>query len=101
MPGIACPHCGARTIARDSNQLDPLTRNIRFECQDIDCGFIFLGQIAIYRTLRESLQPRADISRQVPLGQWAPERRHANDDQRVPVNDNQVPAAAEVPPLPG
>lgn len=98
LPGIACPHCDSRSIARTSSQLDPLTRNIRLMCDNPDCGHIFVAQIAIYRTLRTSLTPRDEIARQLPLGQWTPQRLPANDDQRVPVNDNQVPAAEIAPP---
>jgi len=100
LPGIACPHCDSDAIARTSSQLDPLTRNIRLMCKNPDCAHIFVAQIAIYRTLRESLTPRADIARQLPLGQWVPQRRPANDDEPTPMNDDRLPAAVEGVPVP-
>ncbi|MFN3677274.1 MAG: ogr/Delta-like zinc finger family protein [Sphingomonas pseudosanguinis] len=98
LPGITCPHCDGRTMARTSSQLDPLTRNLRMMCENPDCGHIFVAQIAIYRTLRESMIPRPDIARALPLGDWV--AQPANDDDRVPANDDG-PIAAEKPPLPG
>lgn len=98
VPSIACPHCDTRAIARDSCQIDRLTRNIRFVCDNPDCGHIFAAQIGIYRTLRKSEQPRADVANMLPLGAWVPQP--ANDDDRCPANDDR-PLAAEQPPLPG
>lgn len=98
VPAICCPHCDTRAIARDSVQLDPLTRNIRFVCDNPDCGHIFAAQIGIYRTLRESAAPRATIARQLPVGAWVPQP--ANDDDHGPANDDR-PVAAEVHPMPG
>lgn len=98
LPGIACPHCDARAIARDSRQLDSLTRNIRFVCENPDCGHIFAAQIGIYRTLRQSAQPRAEVVKALPEGTWVPQP--ANDDDHVAAN-NDRPLAAEKPPLPG
>lgn len=98
VPAISCPHCDTRAIARDSRQLDALTRNIRFVCGNPDCGHIFAAQIGIYRTLRESEQPRAEVTRILPVGAWVPEP--ANDDDKIPDNDDRS-LAAEMPPLPG
>lgn len=96
VPGIQCPHCTTRAIARDSVALDALTRDIRFVCDNPDCGHVFMAQLGIYRTIRPSMAPRAGIV--LPLGQWR--AKPANDDQRMPANDDQ-PDAAEVSPSPG
>ncbi|MBB3877924.1 ogr/Delta-like zinc finger family protein [Sphingomonas pseudosanguinis] len=96
VPGIACPHCGARSIARGSVEIDILTRELRFMCDNVDCGHTFVAQLAIYRTVRPSMTPNPSVI--LPLGEWR--SRPANDDQRVPVNDNETPAA-ETAPTPG
>jgi len=96
VPGIACPHCKSRSIARGSVELDLLTRELRFMCDNADCGHTFVAQLAIYRTVRPSMIPNPAVV--LPFGEWR--SRPANDDQRIPVNDNQVPAA-ETAPTPG
>ncbi|WP_239017917.1 ogr/Delta-like zinc finger family protein [Sphingomonas aracearum] len=88
MPGITCPHCDTRAIARDSVQADPLTRVIRFVCDNPECGHVFIAQLAIYRTLRPSAKPNPAIV--LPLGQWR--GKPANDDETPPANDDTPPA---------
>lgn len=94
VPLIQCPHCGGRAIVRDSAKLDTLTRNMRCVCDDPDCGHVFLAQIGIYRTLRPSLAPNPAVK--LPLGQWC--SQPANDDERLPANDDLPPAAEAAPP---
>jgi hypothetical protein len=96
VPATECPHCRTRAIAYDSVKLDVFTREIRFVCQDADCGHTFVGQLSIFRTVRPSMKPNPAIV--LPLGQWR--SKPANDDERVPANDDQ-PDAAEVAPSPG
>ncbi len=96
IPGITCPHCGTRAIGRDSVQVDTLTRDLRYACGNDDCGHTFVAQLAIYRTVRPSMTPNPSVI--LPLGEWR--SRPANDDQRIPVNDNETPAA-ETAPTPG
>ncbi|WP_019517246.1 ogr/Delta-like zinc finger family protein [Sphingomonas sp. Mn802worker] len=93
IPGIACPHCRARAIAYDSVEIDLLTREIRFRCDDADCGHTFVGQLGIFRTVRPSMKPNPAV--QLPMGQWR--SKPANDDTRVPANDDVLPAAVAVP----
>lgn len=93
VPGIMCPHCQTRSIAYDSVEIDPLTREIRFVCQNADCGHTFVAQLAIFRTVRPSLIPNPAVI--LPFGQWR--SKPANDDEQTPGNDNQVPAAETAP----
>lgn len=97
VPATVCPHCLTRSIAYDSHKLDVLTRELRYICQDPDCGCTFVAQLAIYRTVRPSMKPNPIISAMLPEGEWR--SKPANDDQRVPANDDQ-PDAAEVVPSP-
>jgi hypothetical protein len=96
VPGIVCPHCETRSIAYDSVQIDRLTREIRFCCGNADCGHVFLAQLAIVRTVRSSLKPNPAVT--LHVGPWGD--RAANDDTRIPANDDR-PAAAEIAPQPG
>ncbi|PTW44668.1 Ogr/Delta-like zinc finger protein [Sphingomonas faeni] len=98
VPATVCPHCLTRSIAYDSVQLDVFTREIRYVCQDADCLHTFVAQLGIFRTVRPSMKPNPAITEAIlPHGQWR--SKPANDDQRVPANDDQ-PDAAEVLPSP-
>ena len=92
-----CPHCLTRSIAYDSVEIDRLTREIRYVCQNPDCGHTFVAQLGIFRTVRPSMIPNPAI--RLPHGQWR--SKPANDDNRVPANDDDQPDAAEVSPAPG
>ena len=89
IPGIACPHCGARAITRDSVEIDLLTRELRCVCDNDACGHTMVVQLAVIRSIRPSEMPNPAV--RLPFGQWR--ARPANDDQKEPVNDNQTPAA--------
>lgn len=94
IPGIACPHCGARAITRDSVEIDVLTRELRCVCDNDACGHTMVVQLAVIRSIRPSETPNPAV--RLPFGQWR--ARPANDDQKVPVNDNQTPGAESTTP---
>jgi len=101
LPRITCPHCGCRTIVRDSVQVSPTYREVRLNCDNDDCGHTMLAGISIIRTLRPSARPNPEVS--LPLANQnlrRPKARPANDDQPEPANDDEplAPAAA-APPL--
>jgi predicted RNA-binding Zn-ribbon protein involved in translation (DUF1610 family) len=88
IPSIHCPHCGARSLVRTSEQLTPLVRELRYRCDDDDCGHTFVAQLSVIRTIRPSAKPRPGIH--LPIGNPAlgcTRPRHANDDAREPAND--------------
>ncbi|WP_298808395.1 ogr/Delta-like zinc finger family protein [uncultured Sphingomonas sp.] len=93
IPAIACPHCLTRAVAYDSVEIDLLTREIRFRCSNADCGHTFVGQLGIFRTVQPSMMPNPAIK--LPMGQWR--SKPANDDTRVPANDDVLPAAVTAP----
>lgn len=97
VPATTCPHCLTRSIAYDSVEIDRLTREIRYVCQNADCGHTFVAQLGIFRTVRPSMIPNPAI--RLPHGQWR--SNPANDDNRVPANDDNQPDAAEITPSPG
>jgi len=91
LPGIHCPHCGARSIVRDSVQVTPIVRELRLVCDDVDCGHTFVAQLSVIRTVRPSARPNPNIH--LPVGNWAPPP--ANDDAPAPANDERPPAAED------
>ncbi|MFN3675445.1 MAG: ogr/Delta-like zinc finger family protein [Sphingomonas pseudosanguinis] len=94
IPGIACPHCGSRAITRDSVEIDVLTRELRCVCDNDACGHTMVVQLAVIRSIRPSDVPNPAV--RLPFGQWR--ARPANDDEKVPVNDNRPEAAESAPP---
>jgi hypothetical protein len=87
MPAIACPHCDARSIVRDSTEVYPMVRELRFACTNDDCGHTFVGQLSIIRTIRPSATPKAAI--RLPFGAWSPPKP-ANENHREPANDDRA-----------
>lgn len=74
-----CPHCESRALIRSSEQVSETVREARMRCDNDDCGFSFVAQISVIRTIQPSLKPKAGIV--VPLGnqnlRW--DRRKAPD----------------------
>ena len=97
LPGIHCPHCGDRSIVRDSVQVTPIVRELRLVCDNIDCGHYFVAQLSVIRTVRPSACPNPDIH--LPTGKWA--SQPANDDTPAPANDERPPAATDAAPMSG
>ncbi len=96
MPGINCPHCGARSIVRSSEQVTPIVRELRMACDNLECGHTFVAQLTVIRTVRPSARPNPQIY--LPTGDWTPP---ANDDAPQPDNDQLPPAASGTAPLTG
>ncbi|SDA21729.1 ogr/Delta-like zinc finger family protein [Sphingomonas sp. NFR15] len=90
LPRITCPHCGTRTIVRSSEQVTPTYREVRLSCENEECGHTMLAGISIIRTIRPSARPNPDVM--LPIGNQnlrVARARPANDDTRVPANDEQ------------
>lgn len=90
LPAIACPHCEAKAIVRDSTEITPMVRELRLSCTNDDCGHTFVAQLSVIRTIRPSDMAREDV--RLPFGAWS--KRPANDDQPTPANDDHGLAAA-------
>jgi hypothetical protein len=84
LPAIACPHCTAKAIVRDSIEITPMVRELRLNCTNADCDHTFVAQLSVIRTIWPSAMPKGDI--RLPLGAWS--RKPANDDHPVPANDD-------------
>ncbi|HEX7856014.1 MAG TPA: ogr/Delta-like zinc finger family protein [Sphingobium sp.] len=86
IPPIACPHCGRTPRVRGSEQITPLIREVRYLCDNDECGHSFVATIEIVRTVRPSLRPNAGIS--LPV---LPHLKPANDDGPPAANDDDAP----------
>lgn len=94
IPSISCPHCGARSIVRHSEQVTPIYRELRLNCDNDRCGHTFLIGLSIIRTIRPSARPNPAV--QLPFANpnlCAPRSRPANDDAPTPANDDDQPRA--------
>ena len=100
IPSISCPHCGDRSIVRDSVQVTPTIRELRLACDNDECGHTFLCQLSVIRTIRPSARPNPAVT--IPCANptigllCTPP---ATDDTRQPANDDDIvlPAAEFAP----
>lgn len=90
LPAIACPHCAAKSIVRDSTEITPMVRELRLSCTNADCDHTFVAQLSVIRTIRPSAMPKEGI--RLPFGGWF--KKSANDDHPEPANDDHGLAAA-------
>lgn len=93
LPGIKCPHCQAKTIVRDSQQITAAVRELRVVCTNDDCGFSSVAQLSFIRQIRASTTPNPEV--RLPFGVWS--ATPANENHREPANDtgpDSAPASA-------
>lgn len=88
LPRITCPHCKGKTVVRDSQPVTPTVRELRLQCDDDDCGFSAVVQLAFVRQIRPSARPDPEI--RLPFGVWS---KPANDDHPSPANDDGLGVA--------
>lgn len=93
IPSIACPHCGSAAGVRSSEEFTPLCREARLMCENIECGHIFVAQIAIVRTIAPSMIPNPAID--IPIGNQNLRRRKPSDNDNMPPPDNDNLAVAD------
>lgn len=97
-PYIVCPHCDGPAVIRRSEQITATVRELNALCDNDKCGCRFVAQIVAVRTIQPSLRPNAAIM--LPLS-VRPIMRvpslPANDDARIPANDDRCPAAEADP----
>lgn len=102
LPGMDCPHCGERAIARSSEPETLISRLLRYRCENDFCGHTFVAQLIILRTVVPSTRPNPEV--RLPLcnpnlQHFGP--RHANDDHRTPANDEGDPRPGVTQPMTG
>jgi predicted RNA-binding Zn-ribbon protein involved in translation (DUF1610 family) len=97
-PSFHCPHCRSRAIVRSSAQVTDLVRELDYACTNHRCGHTFVAQLEAVRTIVPSAMPNPTVH--LPLGNrnLGPKRLPvpANDDVRVPANEDG-PSVAQAP----
>ena len=58
---IRCPHCGCPAHTRRTEYQSELTRELRYQCTNIDCGHTFVSLEQIVRTISPSAIPSKRI----------------------------------------
>lgn len=61
MSKFECPHCGERCNIRTSRPQSRITRELHFQCRDIECGHTFVCHLEAVRTISPSAKPNPDI----------------------------------------
>lgn len=93
LPSISCPHCRSVAAIRTSDQVSDLLRQLRFRCENDECGHVFAADLSIVRTIVPSATPNPAIK--LP---FAVRAKPANDDNRTPANDDDAGAPAAMKP---
>lgn len=57
-----CPHCRQRAICRTSKRVSDLSRELTYQCTNVECGHTFVALEEIVRTISPSAVPRAGIT---------------------------------------
>lgn len=64
-PFMRCPHCEAPAIARTSQEITRLYREISYQCRNVQCGFTWIAGLGAVRTLSPSGCPAQGV--EIPL----------------------------------
>lgn len=62
---MQCPHCDTRAKVRTSRSFEPLSKELRYVCENGDCLHSFVVEMKIVKTIHQSLSPRAGVD--IPL----------------------------------
>jgi len=58
---LSCPHCDRRMQIRTSRQLSEFTRELLWQCVNIECGHTCHSLLSITHTLNPSQNPRPQV----------------------------------------
>lgn len=67
-PNTKCPHCGSRANNIATKQVTAIYREARYQCQNADCGAMFLATISVDKMLHPSRTPNPDV--QIPMADF-------------------------------
>ncbi len=65
MRKLFCPHCKSAAHIRTSKAITALTREIRLQCTNVECGHTFVAMLETVRTIRPSGIPDPLIAQQL------------------------------------
>ena len=58
---MQCPHCRSNADIRTSKELTATYREIRYRCQNDDCGCVFVASLEATRIVVPSARPNPEI----------------------------------------
>jgi hypothetical protein len=80
-----CPHCRAWAIARSSNVLTSTSRDLFYQCSNVDCGHTFRAVLEVNCTISPSAMPDPRVV--IPLSKHVRRTLLAEQMQRMPASD--------------
>ncbi|AGH85581.1 ogr/Delta-like zinc finger family protein [Ralstonia pseudosolanacearum] len=54
---MTCPHCAARMHIRTSRELSLLSRELYFQCPDVECAYTCRAILSAVNTIAPSMKP--------------------------------------------
>ncbi|KFX27863.1 ogr/Delta-like zinc finger family protein [Ralstonia solanacearum] len=63
---MTCPHCAARMQIRTSRVISLLSRELYFQCPDVECAYTCAAILSCVRTIAPSMKPNPKAY--VPVG---------------------------------
>lgn len=62
---LICPHCKSVATIRTSKDMTALTRELRVQCSNVECGHTFVAIVETVRTISPSATPDPLITLQL------------------------------------
>lgn len=57
----SCPHCASKARISTSKKITPLTREIYYQCTNIECGHTWAAHLSAVRTIVPSRIPNPTV----------------------------------------
>lgn len=58
---MPCPHCSATAYVRSSRLMSPISKEMYYQCSNLECGHTFVGVTEVVRTLSPSACPNPSV----------------------------------------
>lgn len=58
---VLCPHCEAQATIRSSRVISPISREIYFQCANVECGHTWKSLMSIVNTIVPSQMPNPSV----------------------------------------
>ena len=61
-PGMSCPVCKSRSWVKQSHEVTPIVRELRYACDNVNCGATFRAELVVTHIISPSaLTPAANL----------------------------------------
>lgn len=58
---IKCPHCGSKANIRSSRELSEISRELYYQCENVECGHTWRSLLSMIRTIVPSRTPNPKV----------------------------------------